>query len=666
MGFGEDLWCPQANTAVLRLLDSELHLMEVIRKWMGQRAKSEREFSVQLHQMTAIVEKMDRPQLGEGLDHISQLNQSWRVLVSQTDCLSQVMKRSSEDLLDGPIGKLTLLIREKQQLRKSFSEKVKLLRQELNKVTQTDLERMKSGYRQAAKDAAQAKRKYQEANKDKDRDKAKERCIKASQKLWNLHNDYVLSVRAAQVYHQHHYTEIQPNMLSALQTLQQEMVFILQEILQEYFDICTLLNHEVVQIHREMSSALTAIDHLSEYESFIHHNRSTGPIPSSAEFVCSLLGDIELSSTEIEVNDLTLESVQHKLTEVEEELLDLTLTLTYQQTSVEQLELQLEAEQEGVKKGQRVYQFSKMQAMEECRREVFFLQALRAKLEVQRILMKEKLEQLGSSEPPSGLKLDPENISIYSSVLLVATTGQDVELPLEQQDWFHGAIPRLEVQQLLKNDGEFLVRRSQEKRSYVLSVRWDGVCKHLVIQSTGNMYHLDGECFHTVPQLIHHLLTSQQHITKRTTILLKKPVLKDQWVLKHEDIIVGHHIGQGNFGEVYSGRLRSDNTPVAVKTCKDNLAPQFKNKFLMEARILKQYDHPNIVKLIGVCTEKQPICIVMELIRGGDFLSFLRHEGDALKPQILIRMTQDVASGMEYLESKKCIHSLFQWTWGMR
>lgn len=43
---------------------------------------------------------------------------------------------------------------------------------------------------------------------------------------------------------------------------------------------------------------------------------------------------------------------------------------------------------------------------------------------------------------------------------------------------------------------------------------------------------------------------------------------------------------QGNFGEVYSGRLRSDNTPVAVKSCKESLAPEQKNKFLMEARLV--------------------------------------------------------------------------------
>ncbi|CAN9507027.1 unnamed protein product [Ophioblennius macclurei] len=687
MGFGEDLRCPQAHTAVMRLLDSELHLMEVMRKWMGQRAKSEREFSVQLHQMSVLVEKLDRPQPNAGLDHISQLNKSWVVLVSQTESLSQVMKKSSEDLLDGPINKLTLLIRDKQQLRKTYSDQWNLLRQELNKVTHTELERLRSSYRQVVRDAAQAKRKYQETSKGaKERDRAKDRYVKASIKLHDLHNEYVLSVRAAQVYHQQHYSHIQPALLDALQTLQQEMVLILKEILQEYFDISTLLHHEVQLIHQEMSSALTAIDPHTEYESFIHQNRSVGEIPVCADFDCSLLEDDEqLNPREIELNDLTLETVQHKLTMVEEQLLDLARTLGSQQTSADQLEQELDGEQEGVRKGQRVYQFSKRHAMEECRQQVALSRGIRAKLEIQRLLLKEKLDQLGSKEPPPALKLDPDTISLSSTsgndhgqiqsklpmngiinnlshlfrIKAEAPAHEqvlDVNCPLGEQDWYHGAVPRLEVQQLLKNNGDFLVRKSQEKQGYVLSVQWDGSCKHFLIQNVDNVYRLDGEGFQSVPHLIHHLLSTRQHVTRRSDIVLQKAVLKDKWVLEHDDIVLGQLIGRGNFGEVFSGHLRSDNTPVAVKSCKENLAPEHKNKFLMEARILKQYNHPNIVRLIGVCTQKQPIYIIMELVEGGDFLSFLRTEGHSLTSKMLVKMTENVASGMEYLESKKCIH----------
>lgn len=44
---------------------------------------------------------------------------------------------------------------------------------------------------------------------------------------------------------------------------------------------------------------------------------------------------------------------------------------------------------------------------------------------------------------------------------------------------------------------------------------------------------------------------------------------------------------QGNFGEVFSGRLRADNTPVAVKSCRETLPPELKAKFLQEARSMQ-------------------------------------------------------------------------------
>uniref|UniRef100_A0A8C8FBW5 Tyrosine-protein kinase n=1 Tax=Oncorhynchus tshawytscha TaxID=74940 RepID=A0A8C8FBW5_ONCTS len=652
MGFGEDLWCPQAHASLMRLQDSELRLMEVMKKWMSQRSKSDREFSVQLHQMAAMVEKLEGPQPGGGPDYISQLNQSWGVLVAQTESLSRVMRRQSEDLQVGPLSKLTLLIRDKQQLRKTYTEQWSQLSQELSRVTQTELERLKTSYRQLVRDAAQAKRKYQEASKDKERERARERYVKATLRLHELHNEYVLSVRAAQVYHQHHYSQAQPALLMALQSLQQEMVLVLKEILQEYYDMSSMLQHEVVSVHEEMSAALMAIEPHREYESFIQQNRYSAAreVPVCVEFDSGLLENTDrLKTGELELNELTVEGIQHRL----------VYTHTQTQCNQKYHHNDLIDELTGCSSLCRVYQFSKRHALEESRQQVMLSLGARTRLEAQRLLLKGKLEWLGSSEPPPALGLEEDRISlssITSSVPPALSPFPEVERPLEQQNWYHGVIPRLEVQELLRCDGDFLVRQSQGKQEYVLSVHWAGSCRHFLIQSTDNMYRLDGEGFHTVPMLMNHLVSSHQHVTKRSDIVLKRPVLKDKWVLEHDDVILGQSIGQGNFGEVYSGRLLSDNTPVAVKACRENLAPEHKNRFLMEARILKQYDHPNIVKLIGVCTQKQPIYIIMELVQGGDFLSFLRCEGHNLKSNMLVKMAENVASGMEYLESKKCIH----------
>uniref|UniRef100_A0A4W4G9P8 Tyrosine-protein kinase n=1 Tax=Electrophorus electricus TaxID=8005 RepID=A0A4W4G9P8_ELEEL len=656
MGFSEDLWCHQGHAALLRLQDSELRLMEVMKKWMTQRAKSDREFSAQLHQMHLL-----KCSIGQNASSLSckSLKQSWNVMVSETENLSRIFRQHSEDLMVGPLSKLTLLIRDKQQLRKTYGEQWNQLNQEL---CRTELDRLKSSYKQLVRDASLAKRKFQEASKDKDRERARERYVKATLKLHEHHNEYVLAVKAAQVHHELHYGRSQPALLGALQTLQEEMV---KEILQEFFDLSSLLQEEVGQVHNEMAKALKAIEPHREYESFIQQNRSRTEVPSCVQFDSSLLDDVELlMPEELQLNELTLEGIQHRLTAVEEELLSLAAILGTQQVSVNQLELELEAEEGVANAGQRVYQFSKRNALEDSRQQVVMSMVARARLEAQRKMLADKLQYLGSREAPT-VGLHDDHLSITSSISSCVVTSNvppalspvlEAQKPLSQQGWYHGAIPRVEVQELLKNDGDFLVRQSQGKQEYVLSVHWSGQCRHFLIQNTEGMYRLDGEAFPSVPQLMNHLLKSHKNVTKRTNIVLKSPVVKDKWVLAHDDVILGQSIGRGNFGEVFSGRLRSDNTAVAVKACRENLPPEQKNKFLMEARILKQYDHPNIVKLIGVCTQKQPIYIIMELVQGGDFLSFLRAQGHNLKPKMLIKMAENVAAGMEYLESQKCIH----------
>ena len=56
---------------------------------------------------------------------------------------------------------------------------------------------------------------------------------------------------------------------------------------------------------------------------------------------------------------------------------------------------------------------------------------------------------------------------------------------LEDEEWFHGVLPREEVQRLLSDDGDFLVRESKNKRTnetqFVLSAYWQGY-RHFIIQ----------------------------------------------------------------------------------------------------------------------------------------------------------------------------------------
>ena len=85
---------------------------------------------------------------------------------------------------------------------------------------------------------------------------------------------------------------------------------------------------------------------------------------------------------------------------------------------------------------------------------------------------------------------------------------------------------------------------------------------------------------------------------------LKKTFLTSEIRIFYIPLFFVIQIGRGNFGDVYKANLKSKSKPyetlsVAVKTCKVTLPEEQKKKFLQEGRILKQYDHPNIVRFIG-------------------------------------------------------------------
>ncbi|KAL1453201.1 hypothetical protein WDU94_007366 [Cyamophila willieti] len=229
---------------------------------------------------------------------------------------------------------------------------------------------------------------------------------------------------------------------------------------------------------------------------------------------------------------------------------------------------------------------------------------------------------------------------------------------LVEEDWFHGVLPREEVVRLLVKDGDFLVRETtrNDENQTVLSVAWDGH-KHFIVQTTAeNEFRFEGPSFCSIQELIMFQYQSGQPVTSRSGAILKTPIPRERWELNNDDVILLEKIGRGNFGDVYKAKLRTSQVDVAVKTCRVTVPEEQKRKFLQEGRILKQYDHPNVVKLIGICVQKQPIMIVMELVGGGSLLTFLRNNAMSLVIKQLLHMCRDAAAGMCYLENKNCIH----------
>lgn len=144
----------------------------------------------------------------------------------------------------------------------------------------------------------------------------------------------------------------------------------------------------------------------------------------------------------------------------------------------------------------------------------------------------------------------------------------------------------------------------------------------------------------------------------------------DKWEIARESVVINRKLGEGAFGTVYGGEANfpeSGWVAVAVKTLKLGSKTEEKLDFLSEAEVMKRFDHKNIVRLLGVCTKKEPVYTIMEFMLYGDLKTFLlarRHlvndklseESEEVSSKKLTSMALDVARGLSYLAELKYVH----------
>ncbi|XP_066134666.1 protein-tyrosine kinase 2-beta isoform X3 [Saccopteryx bilineata] len=128
--------------------------------------------------------------------------------------------------------------------------------------------------------------------------------------------------------------------------------------------------------------------------------------------------------------------------------------------------------------------------------------------------------------------------------------------------------------------------------------------------------------------------------------------------IAREDVVLNCILGEGFFGEVYEGvytNHKGEKINVAVKTCKKDCTLDNKEKFMSEAVIMRNLDHPHIVKLIGII-EEEPTWIIMELYSYGELGHYLERNKNSLKVLTLVLYSLQICKAMAYLESINCVH----------
>lgn len=132
-------------------------------------------------------------------------------------------------------------------------------------------------------------------------------------------------------------------------------------------------------------------------------------------------------------------------------------------------------------------------------------------------------------------------------------------------------------------------------------------------------------------------------------------------------------LGEGAFGRVFKARApglhRGNVTPefVAVKTLKDG---NMLESFCKEIKVVVQFDHPNIIRLLAVCSEASQKCMVFEYMDLGGMDDLLRksdpennttdnRERDGIvhiTPSEFLHCCLQIAQGVAYLAEQKYVH----------
>ncbi|KAG7462781.1 hypothetical protein MATL_G00188420 [Megalops atlanticus] len=102
-----------------------------------------------------------------------------------------------------------------------------------------------------------------------------------------------------------------------------------------------------------------------------------------------------------------------------------------------------------------------------------------------------------------------------------------------------------------------------------------------------------------------------------------------KWEFPRKNLVLGKTLGEGEFGKVVKAtafRLKgkAGYTTVAVKMLKENASHSELRDLLSEFTLLKQVNHPHVIKMYGACSQDGPLYLIVEYAKYGSLRNFLR------------------------------------------
>lgn len=137
--------------------------------------------------------------------------------------------------------------------------------------------------------------------------------------------------------------------------------------------------------------------------------------------------------------------------------------------------------------------------------------------------------------------------------------------------------------------------------------------------------------------------------------------------LKNEEGVASIHnyfqfdrkLGQGSFGEVHLVTERKSRIQRVCKTINKSKSQVPVEQIQAEIKIMKELDHPNIIKIFDVLEDGHNIYIVMEYCQGGELLgkiASIAQRKQKFSERFVCDVMRQILSALSYIHRRRVIH----------